>query len=343
MSQVSSGMDLAIVGVSAQAGEALLELLDERAFPLGKLYLLDTEQGAGVRLGFKGSYLTVGDLADFDFSQVQLAIFLTEAAISAEYVPLATQAGCTVIDSSTQFRYEPDVPLVVAEVNPEALADYRERQIIALPDAAAVQLTLALAPLQAAAGIERVNLVTLYAVSQAGKAGVDELATQTTALFNVKEMKNKLFPQRMAFNLSPLVGTPSDSGYTSVELQIWLESVKVLGNHELRINASAVQAPVFYGHCQTVHLETREPLELEQAAAILREAPGLNLLEGQDASGAPTPAIDAAEKAVVFVSRLRQDMSHPRGLDLWLVSDNVRRGLAMNAIQVAEILVKSFL
>lgn len=340
-------IDLAVVGVSAQAGEALMALLVEREFPLGKLHLVDTEKGAGARLEFKGSYLTIANLADFDFSQVQLAIFLTEADISARFVPVATDAGCTVIDASAQFRYEPDVPLVVAEVNPHALEDYRERQIVALPDAATVQLLLALAPLHAAAGVERVNLVTLYAVSRVGKGGVTELATQATALFNMKEIKHELFAQRMAFNVLPEVGTPSDSGYTSAELQIWLESAKVLSNQELRINASAVQVPVFYGHCQTVHLETRDRLDVERAAGILRDAPGVELIEGggedADGGGGPSPAVEAAEKAVVFASRLRQDMSHPHGLDLWLVSDNVRRGVALNAIQVAEILVKSFL
>lgn len=331
-------LNVAVVGCNTLVGEAVLALLEEREFPLGTLHAVAPEGGG--RVSFKGKQLKVQALADFDFGQAGLAFFCVDEAVSEEFAPKAAAAGCLVIDDSPCFRIEEDVPLVVPEVNPEALADYTKQHIVANPGTNATLLTTVLKPLQRAAGIARVNVVTLQAVSGKDKAGVEELARQATAMFNLKDMEHKVFPQQIAFNVLPQIGALLDDGYSREETKLAWEAAKILGQDEGSFNVSCVRVPVFYGHAAAVHLETERDLTPEQAREVLGGAPGVSLLpEGE----APSAVADAIGNDAVFVGRLRRDQSHARGLDLWLVADNVRKGAALNSVQIAEYLLQDYL
>jgi aspartate-semialdehyde dehydrogenase len=292
---------------------------------------------------FGGKSLVVRELADFDFSQVQLAFFCVDETVAAEYAPRAAQAGCTVIDSSAAFRHDDAVPLVIPTVNPQALADYPQRHILASPDALTTLLLTALEPLREVAGIERVEVATYQAVSGSGKRGVKELAGQTANLLNARPMETELYGRQIAFNVLARIGALADNGYTREEMNLVDETRRVLGDSELAINPTAVRVPVFYGCGMAVHLQTRDKLTASQAKVLLQQAPGLTVVDEDNAQGYPSPATEAANNDAVLVGRIREDLSHPRGLDLWIVSDNVRQGGALNSVQMAEILVKDHL
>jgi len=330
--------DVAVVGVSTLVGEALVNLLAERDFPLGKLYPLDCAEEAGGRVEFKGSHLRVGDVARFDFSQVQLAFFCADAEISAAYVPQATAAGCVVIDDSGLFRMEPDVPLVVAEVNPEALAGWQARRIIANPNACTVLMLTALKPIHDAVGITRINVATYQAVSGAGRAGLEELGRQTADLLNMRSIETPVFSRQIAFNILPHIGAPEDNGYTREEMKMVWETRKILGDDTVGVNPTTVRVPVFYGHAMAVHLETRDKITADRVRELLQDAPGVDAGEER-----PTPVTEAAGEDAVFVGRIRQDISHQNAVDMWLVGDNVRKGGALNCIQIAQVLVKDYM
>jgi aspartate-semialdehyde dehydrogenase len=285
----------------------------------------------------------VQDLARFDFSQVQLALFSAGAAVSKEYAPKAVAAGAVVVDNSSQFRYEPDVPLVVAEVNPAALAGHRARGIVANPNCSTMQLMVALKPLHDAAGIERLTVATYQSVSGAGRKGIEELGRQSAELLNGRPIEPKAFAKQIAFNCLPHIDAFQDNGYTREEMKIVWETRKILGDESIRVSATAVRVPVFYGHSEAVHLETRTKLTAAEARELLKKAPGVEVLDEPATGGYPTPVTEAAYRDPVFVGRIREDLSHPRGLALWVVADNVRKGAALNAVQLAELLVKSYL
>jgi aspartate-semialdehyde dehydrogenase len=334
--------DIAVVGVSGLVGAAMLEILHEREFPIGKLYPLDVADAAGGSASFGRRDLPVGDVAGFDFSQVQIALFSAGAAVAAQYAPKAAVEGCVVIDNSAAFRLDPEVPLVVPEVNPEALANYDKRGIVANPTCTVTLLALALKPLLDAAGIERVNVVTYQAVSGSGREAVEELGRQTADLLSFREVKPKAYPKQIAFNLLPLVGALDEDGHSAEELRLRHETARILGD-ALRVNATAVRVPVFYGHSAAVHLETREPLAAARARELLGQAPGLELLDEPTADGFPTPVSEASGQDAVFVGRVRQDPENARGLNLWLTGDNIRKGAALNAVQIAEQLSRDYL
>ena len=285
----------------------------------------------------------VKELAGFDFSQVQLALFCAGEAVAAEYVPRATAAGCVVIDSSARFRDDPAVPLVIPEVNPQAIAGYTARNLVASPDATTVQLLVALKSLYDTVGIERLNIATYQAVSGSGKAGVKELAGQTANLLNARPLENRIYDRQIAFNALARVEPLEDNGYTRAEMNLVRESRKILADESLPINPTAVRVPVFYGHGMAVHLETRDKLGATQARALLQQAPGITVMDEMRDDGYPSAVTDAANDNAVLVGRIREDISHPRGLDLWIVSDNARKGGALNSVQIAEILVKDYL
>jgi len=335
--------NIAVVGASRLEGEAALALLGERAFPVATLFALDVAEAAGGRVEFRGGYVRVQDLAGFDFAQAAIALFFGGEAVAAEHVPRAAAAGCVVIDDSAQFRSEPAVPLVVPEVNPAAVAGYRQRHIIANPGACATLLAVALNAIRQAAGLARINVATYQAVSGAGKRAVDELAAQTTALFNMQGTSPGVFPRQIAFNVLPLIGEMLSSGYSLEEVKLAEETRKVFGDDALQVNATCVRVPVFYGHSLAVHLETREPLDAEVARVLLEKSQGVKVVDAARPPRYPTAVTEAAGSDAVFVGRVRRDLSHPRGLDLWIVADNVRRGAALNSIQIAEILVKDYL
>jgi aspartate-semialdehyde dehydrogenase len=259
--------------------------------------------------------------------------------VSKEYAPKFAAAGAVVIDNSSAFRYDDDVPLVVSEVNPEA-AKHRPRGIIANPNCSTMQMLVALAPLHRAAGIERINVCTYQSVSGAGRSGMEELGKQTAAMLNFQNHEPGKFPVQIAFNLIPHIDEFLDNGFTKEEMKMVWETRKILGDDSIQVNPTAVRVPVFYGHSEAVHLETRRKLTVAEARQLLEAAPGVEVVDERTAGGYPTPVTHAAGTDAVYVGRLREDISHPRGLDLWIVSDNIRKGAALNAVQLAELVVK---
>ncbi len=336
-------IDVAVVGATGAVGEAMIAILEERNFPVGKLYPLASARSAGSRIEFKGRHEKVGVLEEFDFHKAQLSLFSAGAGVSAEYAPRAAAAGCIVIDNSSQFRYEDDIPLVVPEVNPRAVAGYSARNIIANPNCSTIQMVVALKPIHDAVGIERINVATYQSVSGTGRAAIAELAGQTAALLNGKPIDCEIYPKQIAFNVLPHIDIFMDNGYTKEEMKMVWETRKILGDETIQVNATCVRVPVFYAHSEAVHIETREKLDVEQARRLLSSAPGVVVIDELGGERYPTSVTDSAGTDAVFVGRIREDISHPRGLDLWVVSDNVRKGAALNSIQIAEILVKDYL
>lgn len=331
---------VAVAGVTTLVGEAVLALLSEREFPLLELFALDASDNARGRAEFKESYLRVRDIAAFDFAQADIAFFCGDEKLAAEHAPRAAAAGCVVIDDSAQFRLDDDVPLVVPEVNANTLETFKQRRIVANPNTCVILMSVALKPLHDAAGVERINVCTYQAVSGSGRAAVDELGNQAAAIFNMKPIKHRVYPKQIAFNVLPQIGDFMDNGYTREEMKMLWEMRKVLDAPELQVNATAVRVPVFYGHSLAVHVETRDQLSAKEAQRLLKKAQGVKLVDPRRVGGYPTPVTEAAGHDAVYVGRVREDPSHPRGLDLWLVADNVRKGAALNGIQIAEILVK---
>ncbi len=349
---------IALVGATGAVGEALASILAERNFPVADLVPLASERSAGGKLAFGGRQLTVQPLAGFDFSGIDIAFFAAGGAVSAEHAPRAVAAGAVVIDNSSHFRQEPDVPLVVSEVNPQALAQ-RPRGIIANPNCSTMQMLVALAPIHRKVGIERINVASYQSVSGAGRAAMEELGRQTSALLNFQPVKPERFPVQIAFNVIPQIDEFLDGGYTREEMKMVLETRKILADDRIQINPTCVRVPVFYGHALACHIETRERISAAQARSLLRQAPGVALVDGgrsgikagamaKPGSSAaraqyPTPLDHGSGSDLVHVGRIREDISHPRGLNLWLVADNIRKGAALNAVQVAELLVESLL
>jgi len=320
--------NVAIAGATGAVGEALIEILETREFPVGELFLLASERSAGKRLQFRGKSVAVRRLDEFDFSAAQIGLFSAGGDLSAEFAPRAAAAGCVVIDNTSFFRYEADVPLIVPEVNAHCLSEYRNRNIIANPNCSTIQMVVALKPIHDAVGIARINVCTYQAVSGAGAGGVRELAGQTANLLNAKPVETRVMPVQIAFNAIPQIDKFQDNGYT-----------KILEDDSIQVNPTCVRIPVFYGHSEAVHIETRAPLSAEDATALLEAAPGVKVFRGETY---PTAVQHAAGTDPVFVGRIRTDISHPSGLNLWIVSDNVRKGAALNSVQIAELLVEAW-
>lgn len=335
--------DIAVVGAASLAGEAVLSLLAERKFPLGKLFAVDMVEQSGSHVEFKDDPLVIHELAEFDFEQVQIAIFLTDAPQAAEYVPKAGSAGCIVIDSSVCFRYEHDVPLVIPGVNDAAIAEYRERMIIALPSSATCQLVKSIKPIFDAVGIEMINVTVMLSVSEMGKAGQEELGRQTAQMLGFQDIEKKIFANQIAFNLIPESGLRVEGGYTTDELDIIKGTQKILNNGKISIMATAITVPVFFGHAEVVTIRTNEPLGADKAGELLDNSPGVRLTK-ETVKGRPTPVNDASGKDEVVIGRIRAGFSDENHeLCLWSVADNIRSGIALNSIQTAEILVKDYL
>jgi aspartate-semialdehyde dehydrogenase len=340
---MSAKYNVAVVGATGAVGETMLEILEQRDFPADNVYPLASERSAGKRIPFRGKHLTVQDLSNFDFSSVQIGLFSAGASISEKYAPLAAAAGCIVIDNTSQFRYDDEIPLVVPEVNPQAIADYRRHGIIANPNCSTIQMLVALKPLHDAAGIERINVCTYQAVSGTGKEAIEELASQTVELLNGREVSAHVYPRQIAFNVLPQIDVFQDNGYTKEEMKMVWETQKIMGDKSIRVNPTAVRVPVFYGHSEAVHIETRDKLTAQQARELLEQAPGVVVMDERRDGGYPTAVTEGASHDPVYVGRIREDISHPQGLDLWIVADNVRKGAALNSVQIAEILVKEYL
>jgi aspartate-semialdehyde dehydrogenase len=335
--------DIAVVGATGAVGETILKVLEERDFPVGKLFLLASSRSAGKKMAFKDAWYEVLDLETFDFSQAQIGLFSPGASVSAVYAPKAAAAGCVVVDNTSQFRYDDDIPLVVPEVNPQAIADYKKRGIIANPNCSTIQMLVALKPIYDAVGIERINVATYQAVSGTGKEAIEELAKQTANLLNLKPVECEVYPKQIAFNCIPQIDVFMDNGYTKEEMKMVWETKKILGDETIKVNPTAVRVPVFYGHSEAVHIETKKKISAMEARTLLEQAPGLAVVDERVDGGYPTAVTEAADTNPVYVGRIREDISTENGLNLWVVADNVRKGAATNTVQIAEVLIEKYL
>ncbi|HAL42018.1 MAG TPA: aspartate-semialdehyde dehydrogenase [Gammaproteobacteria bacterium] len=329
------GVNVAIAGATGAVGEALIEILEERDFPVAELALLASERSEGKRIQFRGKSVKVQRLDTFDFSNTQIGLFSAGGDLSAEFAPKAASQGCVVIDNTSHFRYDEDIPLVVPEVNPHRVADFANRNIIANPNCSTIQMVVALKPIYDAVGISRINVATYQAVSGAGASGIQELASQTAKLLNAQPIEPGKMPAQIAFNAIPQIDVMQPNGYTREEMKMVWETQKILEDDGILVNPTCVRIPVFYGHCEAVHIETRRPLEAESARALLAESPGIMVM-----SELATPVEHGAGTDAVHVARIRTDISHDNGLNLWVVADNVRKGAALNSVQIAEELLR---
>lgn len=340
---MSKKYNVAVVGATGAVGETMLSILEQRDFPVDQIFPLASSRSAGTKVMFKGKPVTVGDLAEFDFSQTPIGLFSAGGSVSAEFAPKAAEAGCVVVDNTAHFRYDDDIPLVVPEVNPDAIANYKTRGIIANPNCSTIQMLVALKPIYDAVGIERINVATYQAVSGTGKEAIEELASQTASLLNGKSIETKVYPKQIAFNALPHIDVFQDNGYTKEEMKMVWETRKIFADERIQVNPTAVRIPVFYGHSEAINVETREKMTADQARKILKKAPGITVLDKHEDGGYPTAVTESAGKDAVFIGRIREDISHPRGLNLWVVADNVRKGAALNSVQIAELLAKHYL
>ena len=339
---MSKTYNVAVVGATGAVGETMISILEERNFPVGRLYPLASDRSAGSTITFRGAPVRVLNVAQHDFSTTPIGLFSAGGSVSAEYAPKAAAAGCVVIDNTAHFRYESDIPLVVPEVNPHAIADYRNRGIIANPNCSTIQMVVALKPIYDAVGIERINVATYQAVSGTGKVAIEELQQQVTDLLSFKPITAEVYPKQIAFNVLPHIDVFQDNGYTKEEMKMVWETKKIMCDERILVNPTTVRVPVFYGHSEVVHIETRDKITAERARELLTNAPGVVVVDERVPGGYPTP-IEATGQDPVYVGRIREDISHPRGLNLWVVSDNVRKGAALNSVQIAEILIAEYL
>ena len=333
---MSKQFNVAVVGATGAVGEVMLSILAERKFPVGQIHALASERSAGGVVKFGDEEIIVRDLATFDPTGVDIALFSAGGSISKEYGPKFAAAGAVVIDNSSAFRYDDDVPLVVSEVNPDA-AKQRPRGIIANPNCSTMQMVVALGPIHRKVGIVRINVATYQSVSGGGRSAMEELGRQTAALLSFKDPDPKRFPVQIAFNLIPHIDDFQDNGYTKEEMKLVWETRKILGDDNIQVNPTAVRVPVFYGHSEAVNVETREKISAEEVRALLSTAPGVEVVDERVPGGYPTPVTHASGRDAVYVGRIREDFSHPRAFNLWIVSDNIRKGAALNAVQIAEL------
>lgn len=336
---MSKPLTVAVVGATGAVGEAMRNILEERKFPYDELILLASERSAGESISVAGKPYIVQDLATFDPAGVDIALFSAGGSVSKEYAPKFAEAGAVVIDNSSMFRNDDDVPLVVAEVNPDDVRN-RPRGIIANPNCSTMQLMVVLGPIHRKVGIERINIATYQSVSGTGVKAMAELGKQTAALLNFQSADASVYPVQIAFNVIPHGGDFLDNGYTSEEMKLVWETRKILGDQTIQVNPTVVRVPVFYGHSEAVHIETREKISATEARELLRSAPGVEVVDEPRGGGYPTPVTHASGNDPTYVGRIREDISHPRGLDMWVVADNIRKGAALNAVQLAELVLQ---
>ncbi len=340
MSQV---YDIAVVGATGLVGETMLEILAQREFPVGELHALASARSAGSTVMFRGRPVLVKELAGFDFAGVAVALFSAGGSVSAEHAPGAGAAGCVVVDNTSYFRNESDIPLVVPEVNAEDISGYPPRNIIANPNCSTIQMVMALKPIHDAVGIARVNVATYQSVSGAGRSGIETLATQTAELLNGRPVELEGQARQIAFNAVPHIDNFEANGYTREEMKMVWETRKILGDDSIMVNPTAVRVPVFFGHSEAIHIETRDRISADEVRGLLQQAPGIEVLDKRDTGGYPTAVSEGARRDPVFVGRIREDISHEHGISMWVVADNVRKGAALNSVQIAEILVRDYL
>ena len=333
--------NVAIVGATGAVGEVMLEMLSARGFPVKEVYVLASERSEGKKVMFGSKPLSVTNLASFDFKDADIGLFSAGGDISAEYAPKAAASNCIVIDNTSHFRYENDVPLIIPEVNSCKIKDYKNRNIIANPNCSTIQMLVALKPIYDAVGIKRITVSTYQAVSGSGSGAVNELAKQTAELLNGRKAECEVYPTQIAFNVLPHIDKFLDNGYTKEEMKMNWETVKIFGDEDIKVSATCVRVPVFYGHSEAIQIETSEHISEDEARELLRSANGVTIMDERRDGGYPTAVLEATGEDSVFVGRIRQDLSLSNGLSLWVVSDNLRKGAALNSVQIAEELIKN--
>ena len=333
---------VAVVGATGAVGQQMVACLEERNFPVSRLVPLASERSLGKKVTFLGKEIPVEVLNQDSFDGVEIALFSAGGGISKEYGPIAARAGAVVVDNSSAWRMDPEVPLVVPEVNPQDIGLYTKTGIIANPNCSTIQMVVALKPLHDAARIKRVVVSTYQAVSGTGQKAVDELAEQVRALLSCQPTKNQVYPHRIAFNCLPHIDVFLDNGYTKEEMKMVNETVKIMGDDQIRVTATTVRVPVFYGHSEAVNIETERKLTVAEAREILAKAPGVKVVDNPEKNEYPMP-LDAAGQDLTLVGRIREDFSIANGLNFWVVADNLRKGAATNAVQIAEFLIWDYL
>ncbi|MBI2790429.1 MAG: aspartate-semialdehyde dehydrogenase [Gammaproteobacteria bacterium] len=340
---MSKKFDVAVLGATGTVGQAMIEILSEEKFPINRLYPLASHRSKGESVIFNDETLVVDDVETFDFTKVQIALFSAGGSVSAKYAPIAARAGCIVIDNTSHFRNDDDIPLVIPEVNPDDIQYYKNRNIISNPNCSTIQMLVALKPIYDVAGISRINIATYQSVSGTGKAAIEELARQTIDSLSGRDVTSEVYPMQIAFNLIPHIDAFEPNGYTKEEMKMVNETRKILNDKEIKVNPTAVRVPVFFGHAEAIHIETKKKLSAHEAKELLSKAPGVIVKDKLENHGYPSPVTEASGKNAVFVGRIREDISHEFGLNFWVVADNIRKGAALNSIQIAQILVRDYL
>jgi aspartate-semialdehyde dehydrogenase len=338
----TKSVHVAVAGATGAVGNQMIICLEENNFPLKSLRLLASKRSAGRRLRFRGDFLPVEEMTPDSFKGVDVALFSAGGGTSKEFAPIAADAGCVVVDNSSAWRMDPEVPLVVPEVNPHAIKDYTKKGIIANPNCSTIQMVVALNPIHKDCGIKRIVVSTYQAVSGTGKKAIDELFDQTRAMIHFLDYSTEVYPHRIAFNCLPHIDVFLENGYTREEVKMLNETRKIMEDDSIAVTATTVRVPVFYGHCEAVNIETSRHITAEQVRELLSSAPGVKVLDDPDNNVYPL-ATDAAGQDLTFVGRIRQDESIANGINMWIVADNIRKGAATNTVQIAEVLVKEYL
>lgn len=334
--------NVAVAGATGAVGNQMIACLEERNFPVKTIKFLASSRSVGRKLRFRGDLIAVEELTGDSFKDVDIALFSAGGGPSQTFAPLAAASGCIVVDNSSAWRMDPNVPLVVPEVNPHAVAQYTKKGIIANPNCSTIQMLVALNPIQKAVGIKRIVVSTYQAVSGTGKKAIDELYDQTKSMINFIDCRCKVYPHRIAFNCLPHIDVFLDNGYTKEEMKMVNETRKIFEDDTIGVTATTVRVPVFYSHSESINIETREPIAVEQVRTLMKNAPGVQLVD-DPANNVYPLAIDAAGQDMTMVGRIRMDESIPNGINLWVVADNIRKGAATNAVQIAELLVNNHL
>jgi aspartate-semialdehyde dehydrogenase len=327
---------VAVVGATGAVGNLMVQVLEERGFPVKELKLLASARSLGKSLTFQGREIPVEELREDSFAGIEVALFSAGASVSRKFAPLAAQAGCIVIDNSSAFRMDPTCPLIVPEVNPDAVIP--PPGIIANPNCSTIQMVVALKPVYDAVGIKRIVVTTFQAVSGTGKRAIEELRRQVSGIVGGSEIQHEVYPHQIAFNCLPHIGSFLENGFTDEEMKMVNETRKIFSDPEIAVCATTVRVPVYYGHSESVNIETRQPISVAMVREILSAAPGVRVVDDPHKACYPLP-IDAAGKDETFVGRIRKDPSVENGLAMWVVADNIRKGAATNAVQIAELML----
>ena len=334
--------NVAVAGATGAVGNQMITCLEERSFPVKSIKFLASHRSAGRKLRFKGDTVVVEEMTEDSFKGVDIALFSAGGSTSKQFAPIAAERGCVVVDNSSQWRMDPDVPLVVPEVNPHAIAQYTKKGIIANPNCSTIQMVVPLKPIHQKFEIKRVVVSTYQAVSGTGKKAVDELFDQTRAILNFQEIENKVYPHQIAFNCLPHIDVFLDNGYSKEEVKMVNETRKILEDDSIGITATTVRVPVFYSHSESVNIETHQPISAAAVRTLLEKEPGVVVVDDLEKNLYPL-AIDATDSDEILVGRIREDESIPNGINMWVVADNIRKGAATNATQIAEVLAKEYL